>query len=108
MTSVYAGVPLLLGSLCGADMLAAALAAAAVQDTAQGISSAAAPGTAGVRPVQIVLADQPQDVTMQRFRALTDALGQLKQLMGHLMQPDAEVCGATDACNHKQHALITV
>lgn len=59
------GVPLLLGSLYGADFLQAALAASALPEQAS-----------------LVLADQPQHVTMARFKALTDTPGALRRLMG--------------------------
>lgn len=59
------GVPLLLGSLYGADFLQAALAASALPQQAA-----------------IVLADQPQHLTMARFRALTDTYAALRRLLG--------------------------
>lgn len=71
---MHTGVPLLLGSLYGSDMLAAALAAVATPAPA-----------AAAQPTQLVLGDQSQDVTMQRFRALADGLGQLKQLLASLL-----------------------
>jgi hypothetical protein len=65
------GVPLLLGSLYGSDMLQAALAAAS--------TSAAAP-TSSSSSSSIVLADQHSDITMERFRALAGDSSLLSQL----------------------------
>jgi hypothetical protein len=59
------GVPLLLGSLYGADFLQAALAASALPEQAS-----------------LVFADQPQHVTLARFRALADSIGALRRLLG--------------------------
>eukprot|EP00775_Hariotina_reticulata_P010028 gene10028-10184_t len=59
------GVPLLLGSVYGADFLQAALTA-----------TLALP-----QPATVVLADQQQQLTMARFRLLADGLGQLQQLL---------------------------
>jgi hypothetical protein len=71
-------VPLLLGSLYGADFLQAALAASALPQQAS-----------------LVLADQPQHLTLARFAALTDTLGALRHLLGGLFgTAHAEVsCG---------------
>jgi uncharacterized membrane protein YfcA len=63
-----AGVPLLLGSLYGSDMLQAALAAA---------STTAAPSSSSS---SIVLADQHHDITMERFRALAGGSSLLSQM----------------------------
>jgi hypothetical protein len=59
-----AGVPLLLGSLYGADFLQAALAASALPQQAS-----------------LVLADQPQALTIARFKALAGTVGALQQLL---------------------------
>jgi hypothetical protein len=76
---VLAGVPLLLGSLYGSDMLQAALAAAA--------ATAASPNTT-ISSSSIVLADQHHDLTMERFRALAgggSVLSQIGLLMASLL-----------------------
>lgn len=75
--AISAGVPLLLGSLYGADFLHAALAASALPQQAS-----------------LVLADQPQALTMARFRALAGTLGGLQQLLaGVFGTAHAEVRG---------------
>jgi hypothetical protein len=76
---VLAGVPLLLGSLYGSDMLQAALAAAA--------TTAASPSTT-TSSSSIVLADQHHDLTMERFKALAgggSALSQIGLLLASLL-----------------------
>jgi hypothetical protein len=62
------GVPLLLGSLYGADFLQAALSATALPQQAA-----------------LVLADQPQHVTLARFKALTDTMAALRRLFGGML-----------------------
>lgn len=62
------GVPLLLGSLYGADFLQAALASTALPQQAA-----------------LVLADQPQHVTLARFKALTDTMAAVRRLFGGVL-----------------------
>lgn len=79
------GVPLLLGSVYGADFLQAALTA-----------TLALP-----QPATVVLADQQQQLTMARFRLLADGLSQLQQLLVSAVAgvAHAEVSQPTVTCS---------